>query len=79
VHHCTPSPISCICQDGKIWCPAFPHNTTSLIHPIVQGVRYACKRTYKKKFLDEVTVIIKMGNNEEEGRRGQRTLQYLKN
>jgi len=46
---------------------------------VVQGVRYACKRTYKKKFLDEVTVIIKMGDNEEEGRRGQRTLQNLKN
>jgi len=45
---------------------------------MVQGVRYACKRTYKK-FLGEVTVIIKMGDNEEEGRRGQRTLQNLKN
>jgi hypothetical protein len=41
---------------------------------MVQGGRYVSKRTYKKKFLDEVTVIIKMGDNEEEGRRGQRTL-----
>jgi hypothetical protein len=46
---------------------------------MVQGVRYACKRIYMKKFLGEVTVIIKMGNNEEEGRRGQRSLQNLKN
>jgi hypothetical protein len=44
---------------------------------MVQGVRYACKRTYKKKFLGEVTVIIKMGDNEEEGERGRRTLQNL--
>jgi len=46
---------------------------------VVQGVRYACKRAYKKKLLDEVTAIIKMGDNEEEGRRGQRTLQNWKN
>jgi len=45
---------------------------------MVQGVRYSLKRTYKKKFLDEVSVIIKMGDNEEEGGRGQRTLQNLK-
>jgi hypothetical protein len=47
---------------------------------VIQGVGYACKRTYKKKLLDEVRVIIKMGNSEEEeGRRGQRTLQSWKN
>jgi hypothetical protein len=46
---------------------------------VVQGVRCSLKRTYKKKFLDEVSVIIKMGDNEEEGRKGQRTLQNLKN
>jgi len=71
--------MSFVCQDGKIWCPAFPPNTASLIHPVVQGVRYSLKRTYKKKFLDEVSVIIKVGDNEEEGRRGQRTVQNLKN
>jgi len=46
---------------------------------MVQEVRYSLKRTYRKKFFDEVSVIIKMGDNKEEGRRGQRTLQNLKN
>jgi len=46
---------------------------------MVQGVRNSLKRTYKKKFHDKVSVIIKKGDNEEEGRRGQRTLQNLKN
>jgi hypothetical protein len=37
------------------------------------------ERGHKKKLLDEVAVIIKMGDNGEEGRRGQRTLQNWKN
>jgi hypothetical protein len=57
-------------QDGKIWCCALPPNTSSLIQPMDQTVIYACKRTYKKKFLHDVMVVIKTSDSEEGGIKG---------
>jgi hypothetical protein len=45
-------------RDGRIKCFFLPPNTTSLIQPMDQGVIVACKRLYKKKFLEEVMVVL---------------------
>jgi hypothetical protein len=56
--------------DGRISCLALPGDSTSLIQPMDQGVIFACKRLYKKKFLNEVMVVIKTSDNVEEDRKG---------
>lgn len=63
-------------EDGKFRCMFLPKNT-SLIQPMDQGIILATKRIYRKKFLEEVMVIL-MDKDNEEDTRGQRTLQNLK-
>ena len=55
-----------------------PHNTTSLIQPMDQGVIMATKIIYTRKYLDEVLVVIPDDDDEIEDTRGLRTLEKIK-
>lgn len=64
--------------DGKIKCMALPPNTTSLIQPMDQGIILACKRKYKKLYLDEVMVVLEEPEDAVQDTRGKRTLQRIR-
>lgn len=64
-------------EDGNFNSMFLPKNTTSLIQPMDQGIILATKRIYRRKFLDEVMVVLQNEDNAEDTR-GQRTLQNLK-
>ena len=64
-------------EDGRIRCIFLPKNTTSLIQPMDQGIIYAAKRIYRRKFLSEVLVVSEPEDSEEEDTREQRTLEKV--
>ncbi|XP_045101464.1 tigger transposable element-derived protein 7-like [Portunus trituberculatus] len=64
-----------VAKHGRIRVKFLPPNTTSLIQPMDQGIIVAFKRLYRRRFLEEVMVVV----DEEERNVGQLTLQNLKN
>ena len=68
-----------VSPDGKIRVIFFPHNVTSLIQPIDEGVIVSCKGTYQRKYLDEVYCVIGNDNDGEVCRRGEKTKENIKN
>lgn len=66
-----------ISDNKKIRCMFLSANTTSLIQPMDQGVIYTAKRLYKKKLLREILEVEEPAAGKED-RRGQKTLQNLK-
>lgn len=50
-------------EDGRIKCIFFPHNTSTLIQPMNQGVILSCKRLYWWKQLEESLVIFEVMMN----------------
>ena len=63
-----------VAEHGRIRVKFLPPNTTSLIQPMDQGVIVAFKRLYRRRFLEEVMVVV----DEEERDVGQLTLQNFK-
>ncbi|XP_036081668.1 tigger transposable element-derived protein 7 [Rousettus aegyptiacus] len=55
-----------ISEDGRIKCIFFPHNTSTLIQPMNQGVILSCKRLYRWKQLEESLVIFKESDDEQD-------------
>lgn len=55
-------------EDGRIKCMFFPHNTSTLIQPMNQGVILSCKRLYRWKQLEESLVIFEESDDEQEKR-----------
>ncbi|KAB0384141.1 hypothetical protein FD755_006058 [Muntiacus reevesi] len=53
-------------EDGRIKCMFFPHNTSTLIQPMNQGVIFSCKRLYRWKQLEESLVIFEESDDEQE-------------
>lgn len=53
-------------EDGRIKCMFFPHNTSTLIQPMNQGVILSCKRLYRWKQLEESLVIFEESDDEQE-------------
>ena len=74
-HHNSEKLVS---NDGKVKCIFLPPNTTSILQPMDQGVIVACKRLYKKKFLEEVLVVLEDEQGHENDTRGARMLQNLR-
>lgn len=50
-------------EDGRIKCIFFPHNTSTQIQPMNQGVILSCKRLYWWKQLEESLVIFEVMMN----------------
>ena len=46
------------CADGKIPMMLHPPSTTLIIQPMDLGVIVSCKRSYQRKYLDEVLLVI---------------------
>ncbi|XP_057603334.1 tigger transposable element-derived protein 7 isoform X2 [Hippopotamus amphibius kiboko] len=61
-----PSTESLTSEDGRIKCMFFPHNTSTLIQPMNQGVILSCKRLYRWKQLEESLVIFEESDDEQE-------------
>ena len=75
-----PSDKSLVAHNGRIRVLYLPANTTSIIQPMDQGVIVSAKRMYRKRFLNEVMVVLEEEEDIEQGdTRGQRTLQNIKN
>ncbi|MBZ3869332.1 Tigger transposable element-derived protein 7 [Sciurus carolinensis] len=55
-------------EDGRIKCMFFPHNTSTLIQPMNQGVILSCKRLYRWKQLEESLVIFEESEDEQDKR-----------
>ena len=67
-----------VCADGKIRTMFLPPSATSIMQPMVLGVIMSCKRFYRRKFLDEVLVVIEEEDDLKADTRGQRTLRNIK-
>ena len=63
--------------DGKIHCMFLPPNTTLLIQPMDQGIIAACKRHYRRKFLEQCLVVLEDKESVTDSR-GERTLAHMK-
>lgn len=61
-----PSAESLASDDGRIKCMFFPHNTSTLIQPMNQGVILSCKRLYRWKQLEESLVIFEESDDEQD-------------
>lgn len=61
-----PSAESLTSEDGRIKCMFFPHNTSTLIQPMNQGVILSCKRLYRWKQLEESLVIFEESEDEQD-------------
>ncbi|XP_006913955.1 tigger transposable element-derived protein 7 [Pteropus alecto] len=71
-----PSAESLISEDGRIKCMFFPHNTSTLIQPMNQGVILSCKRLYRWKQLEESLVIFEESDDEQD--KGERGVSKIK-
>ncbi|XP_012599168.1 tigger transposable element-derived protein 7 [Microcebus murinus] len=71
-----PSPESLISEDGRIKCMFFPHNTSTLIQPMNQGVILSCKRLYRWKQLEESLVIFEESEDEQD--KGEKGVSKIK-
>ncbi|KAK3891446.1 hypothetical protein Pcinc_004667 [Petrolisthes cinctipes] len=69
-----PAASELVAEHGRIRVKFLPPNTTSLIQPMDQGIIVAFKRLYRRRFLEEVMVVV----DEEDRNVGQLTLQNLK-
>ncbi|XP_055265301.1 tigger transposable element-derived protein 7 [Moschus berezovskii] len=63
-------------EDGRIKCMFFPHNTSTLIQPMNQGVILSCKRLYRWKQLEESLVIFEESDDEQE--KGEKVVSKIK-
>lgn len=63
-------------EDGRIKCMFFPHNTSTLIQPVNQGVILSCKRLYRWKQLEESLVIFEESDDEQE--KGEKVASKIK-
>ena len=63
-------------EDGRIKCIFFPHNTSTLIQPMNQGVILSCKRLYWWKQLEESLVIFEESDDEQE--KGEKLVSKIK-
>uniref|UniRef100_K9IM47 Putative tigger transposable element-derived n=1 Tax=Desmodus rotundus TaxID=9430 RepID=K9IM47_DESRO len=61
-----PSAESLTSEDGRIKCMFFPHNTSTLIQPMNQGVILSCKQLYRWKQLEESLVIFEESDDEQD-------------
>nr|XP_027796435.1 tigger transposable element-derived protein 7 [Marmota flaviventris]XP_027796436.1 tigger transposable element-derived protein 7 [Marmota flaviventris]XP_027796437.1 tigger transposable element-derived protein 7 [Marmota flaviventris] len=61
-----PSAESLTSEDGRIKCMFFPHNSSTLIQPMNQGVTLSCKRLYRWKQLEESLVIFEESEDEQD-------------
>lgn len=73
VHHSAESLTS---EDGRIKCMFFPHNTSTLIQPMNQGVILSCKRLYRWKQLEESLVIFEESDDEQD--KGEKGVSKIK-
>ncbi|XP_029077073.1 tigger transposable element-derived protein 7 [Monodon monoceros] len=73
VHHSTESLTS---EDGRIKCMFFPHDTSTLIQPMNQGVILSCKRLYRWKQLEESLVIFEESDDEQD--KGEKGVSKIK-
>lgn len=71
-----PSTESLSSEDGRIKCMFFPHNTSTLIQPMHQGVILSCKRLYRWKQLEESLVIFEESDDEQD--RGEKGVSKIK-
>ena len=74
-----PAAAQLVAENGRIRVMYLPPNTTALIQPMDQGVIVSAKRHYRRRFLDEVMVVLE----DEEvmldmDTRGKRTLNNLR-
>ncbi|XP_004373255.1 tigger transposable element-derived protein 7 [Trichechus manatus latirostris] len=63
-------------EDGRIKCMFFPHNTSTLIQPMNQGVILSCKRLYRWKQLEESLVIFEESDDEQD--KGEKGVSKIK-
>ncbi|XP_027967761.1 tigger transposable element-derived protein 7 isoform X2 [Eumetopias jubatus] len=63
-------------EDGRIKCMFFPHNTSTLIQPMKQGVILSCKRLYRWKQLEESLVIFEESDDEQD--KGEKGVSKIK-
>lgn len=71
-----PSTESLTSEDGRIKCIFFPHNTSTLIQPMNQGVILSCKRLYRWKQLEESLVIFEESDDEQD--KGEKGVSKIK-
>lgn len=71
-----PSAESLASEDGRIKCLFFPHNTSTLIQPMNQGVILSCKRLYRWKQLEESLVIFEESDDEQD--KGEKGVSEIK-
>nr|XP_020041453.1 tigger transposable element-derived protein 7 [Castor canadensis] len=71
-----PSAESLTSEDGRIKCMFFPHDTSTWIQPMNQGVILSCKRLYRWKQLEESLVIF--GESDDEQDKGEKGLSKIK-
>ncbi|XP_006163026.1 tigger transposable element-derived protein 7 [Tupaia chinensis] len=71
-----PSSESLMSEDGRIKCIFFPHDTSTLIQPMNQGVVLSCKRLYRWKQLEESLVIFEESDDEQD--KGEKGVSKIK-
>lgn len=71
-----PSTESLTSEDGRIKCMFFPHDTSTLIQPMNQGVILSCKRLYRWKQLEESLVIFEESDDEQD--KGEKGVSKIK-
>jgi hypothetical protein len=64
-----PSESDLCTQNVNVRCMFLPKNTTSIIQPLDQGIILALKRLYRKRFLEEVMIVLEDETDESKGKR----------
>ena len=64
---------------NKVRVMYLPVNCTSIVQPMDQGVIASVKRFYRRRFLRETMAVLEEEGDEEEDKRGERTLANLRN